>query len=56
MATASAAACASAKRGRGAHPPAGTRIWMSGAPSESLLCPICIDVFRQARCEQQAAA
>jgi hypothetical protein len=56
MATSLAAARAGVKRGRGAHPPAGTRIWVGGAPSDSLLCPICIDVFQQARCEQQAAA
>jgi hypothetical protein len=57
MATASAAARAGAKRGRGAQPPAGTRVWAGAAPSDSLLdslqCPICIDVFQQARCSHQ---
>jgi hypothetical protein len=51
-----AAARSDAKRGRGAQPPAGTRVWVGAAPSDSLLCPICIDVFQQARFGQQAAA
>jgi hypothetical protein len=55
MAAAAAAARADAQRGRGAQPPPeGTRAWVRGAPSldkllASLKCPICFDVFKQAR-------
>jgi hypothetical protein len=60
MATALAAARVGGKRGRAAQPPAGTRVWVGDAPStslvESLLCPICIGVFREARGPNSSAA
>jgi hypothetical protein len=49
MATALAAARADTQRGRAAQPRAGTHVWVGGAPSDCLLCPICFDVFQQAR-------